>query len=243
MKSLVELAHLKQLPTIQQMDQETILWIESNQPKTFVSKRNFKKYAKLGITLLKDIKTIKKDWFLEPLLFNSGVHGVRHLLRSAVYSQIIIENSSLTKKQALQVITATLIHDMRRLHDKRDEGHEKRAVEWFTENSGELALMLNTEWSREEISEICSLVSNDKNATKNNIEKLKQVKNSSDALDRYRAARLDWRPNDNYIKAKLPDNIHHFAFKLVVESEKIALNSTDDKESICLALENMSSTL
>jgi hypothetical protein len=82
---LVELAQQKKLPDYQYMDNETLNWIIENRPKF-----NLKNKYKINTNETESIKKYipLKNWFLDNKK-QETIHGMQHLLRVAIYADIL----------------------------------------------------------------------------------------------------------------------------------------------------------
>lgn len=237
--SLIKLAQQKKLPDYQYMDDKTLNWIAKNEPKF-----NLKNEYKININEVKKIKKYlpPKNWF--PNLKNQEtIHGIRHLLRVAIYANILkIENKGKIKKQNL--IISAMLHDIQRLNDKDDHSHGERSAKWFLNNSLDIEKQFKIILSNFDKQEIYHgiyyhdlpykiiLLENNYKRYKNIIDIIK----TADALDRYSQPKLKWWVNNKYLNLKPSDNVKKFAYNLVLNSEKLYLAGFNNVKSVFEAI-------
>jgi hypothetical protein len=130
--SLVTLAEKKMLPEHQYMDGETVRWIAANNPFADEGDALQPSVSVEDVELLKKFRPLK-EWFLVPELANS-IHGLRHLLRVGFDSLLLARHAGLGSKSRIDLLTAAVLHDIRRQRDGGDDSHGERAARWFVEN-------------------------------------------------------------------------------------------------------------
>jgi hypothetical protein len=170
---------------------------------------------------INNITISSNDWsFLQNVLpdisvyLNSNLyyslHGITHTARVMLYSLII--SKLLNIKYELPVFIAS-IHDIRRLNDRGDKEHGKRAGEYFLSNFNK---NYNDFASKKDII-YYSLCNHNNIEYSNNFEinfYLDLLK-TADALDRFRLPKEKWWCNANIIPFKFFNNILEL-FKIYV---------------------------
>lgn len=231
--SLISLAQKNNLPEHQFMDTATIEWIVKNMP-SFENKRK-------NIVLSTDeVNLVKKyippqDWFLDEKRFNS-IHGIKHSLRVAIYAL------KLQKKVNLSLIIAAILHDTRRLNDKNDPHHGRRAAFWFLNNVPKITDKFNINLSKYDIKKIHDIILyhdvpfDDINS---DIFNCVNILKTADALDRYCQPKLKWWIRDDFLVFKPTEDMKFFSYNLVVESERIAISGVDNIESVFYAIKKL----
>lgn len=229
--SLVELAEYNQLPDHQYIDRETLNWIIQNKP-SFDKPISYK---------VKDVtpEYFKKfippnNWFLVPIQVNS-IHGVRHLLRVAIYTAQLCD----IKKRTNLIISA-LLHDIRQLNDKGDTGHGQRAADWFKDNFLKVQRYFKIRFSKRDIEEIYYSIYYHEIPYKDiladtNYKKYKEavdILKTADALDRYRQPKIKWWIDDSYLVLVPDEKLKKFAYDLVIITEAMHLDGYDNARSI-----------
>ncbi|GAA2226477.1 hypothetical protein GCM10010430_01840 [Kitasatospora cystarginea] len=119
------LAETGQLPDHQYMDQRTLTWIAGNRP---VGPRVPATMPHCPARLAPD-----DSWFASPAVIDS-IDGARHNARASLLIQLLARHHGLGHDHALALAAAAARHDSRRLHDRDDPGHGKRAAHWLTSN-------------------------------------------------------------------------------------------------------------
>jgi hypothetical protein len=253
--SLLELARRKKLPERQYMDYETLEWIKKNNP--FAGIQEEVNFSKLDFPKLVEIinkYTPDKKWFIFPQK-SETIHGLRHVLRVCVYSvvlhDILLKGDPIPKIKNLCI--ASVLHDLKRISDKSDSEHGKRAADWFMEKYEEIAEKFNIHLSRRDCEEIyygvyCHETPYEELLNKKDYYRYYglyqyaiDVIKASDALDRYRLPKLKWWINDNFLKLHPSLEIKMFAYKLVIYSEESYLRRKSSKDSILEAIERIQS--
>jgi len=200
----------------QELDKESIEWLKKQ--------LNLKKeIGSLDITPIKE-KTLlryvpKKSWF------NSGriktIHGVSHALRVMMYSYILCKVYKIDRVEPFLV--AASIHDIKRINDKKDINHGKRASEWFYKNN----IRIKNNFSKEEIKEICLAVEGKEGKLKIN-----SILKSADALDRYRLPKRKWWLKKELIPLSIPYKIINFSKQFTILTEEKIIKRKDPLKSI-----------
>lgn len=237
--NLVGLAQEDSLPLIQRMDIETLEWIKKNQPNCTITAQ-----PKLS-TIFENTKKHKppEKWFLEKDCINS-IHGIRHIMRVVSNASNLIISRKIESVTARNLLIACSLHDLRRKNDKGDEGHAKRAAEWFLKNCEEVSRKLAITLSNKDIDEISSAISlheipYSQIGTADEYHKHKDIVDllkTADALDRYRLPKLKWWIDDRFIKTVPSDSEKIFAYKLVVDSEEKYLSTGNSASSVLNSL-------
>ena len=235
-RSLVELAELKQLPRFQHMDAETLGWIDSNRPKGD------------RIPLRSDLNSLRIQsvtWpidpacYLEPRIID-GIHGIRHAMRVAIYAQLLAERHGLSERAQKLLVTAALLHDVRRIDDRADERHGARCAEWISHTENLACLKEFSPFEREIVKSTVAFHDvpmdldlpdrHDPSAI------LKDLLRTADALDRYRLPKRSWWMDESRLRMKPTDDLKAFAFDLVVTSERYFLAGEESFFSVMGAL-------
>jgi D-alanine-D-alanine ligase-like ATP-grasp enzyme len=223
--SLVELAEQKNLPLHQYMDAETVQWIAANNP--FSGETGDKvEVSQEDVELLRTFAPLK-EWFLVPELADS-IHGTRHLLRVGFHSILLSNSSGLQTRDRINLLTAAVLHDVRREDDKGDMGHGERAAEWFLLNSRAVANQFQVEYDNRDIGEIYAAMlfhdmtyedmsDNSRYAESGRIVDLMKA---ADGLDRYRLPKLKWWFDQARAKVQVAPRHARFAYGLVLGSER-----------------------
>lgn len=240
--NLYQLAESGDLPLHQYMDEGSLNWIKDNNPfpKKVVT------YFNLSIIRILDTLvnfTPKHDWFTLPEEVD-GLHGLKHIMRVVTYASILSSD-----KYSKIILTASALHDICRLDDKGDHGHAKRAADWFKENISLVSESFQIKLSEDEIESVYysilfheipyETIIDDANYIKH--KNYIDIVKTADALDRYRLPKLKWWINDNLISIIPPDELKHFAFKFVVDSETEYLTSKNSIRSILDTLKSYDS--
>ncbi|PIZ57455.1 hypothetical protein COY23_01395 [bacterium (Candidatus Torokbacteria) CG_4_10_14_0_2_um_filter_35_8] len=119
MKSLVQLAQEKSLPSHQYMDERTLQWIKDNPPDiSKVSSQSNISFIKEDADIIKSFIP-NPQWFSEPKTIDS-IHGIRHIIRCLIYGFILAKRLSVSDKPLLELLVATSLHDTRRQNDKKE---------------------------------------------------------------------------------------------------------------------------
>lgn len=242
MSSLVQLAKDKTLPDHQFMDVETLDWIENNNP--------FVKINGLGrLFMYADVFDILNKFRIDQSWFSckkeiDSIHGIRHILRVAVNGLNLLQYGFKEEQYRNVVLVAALCHDIRRENDKSDPDHGKRSAIWFKNN---LKLVEKTlvKLENQEIDDVFfSIYYHDADLSDLiNLPEYKSHKRAvdilkvADSLDRYRLPKLKWWINDDHLPSAPPISAKHFAYKLVVESEKNYLKGDNGYNSVLSAIE------
>ena len=228
--SLISLAQKNNLPEHQLMDTETLAWIINNKPN-FVNKKTFLNLSKDEINLIKKY-TPSPNWFLSVNRLNS-IHGIRHLIRVAMYTLKLHKN--------INLIIAAILHDIRRINDKTDPKHGERAALWFMNNISKITKKFKISLNKDDIKKIYDMILYHDiqfNDTNSDLFYYINILKTADALDRYCQPKLKWWVSDNYLKLKTSKEMKNFSFNLVVKSEKLATKGFDNVKSVFCALNN-----
>lgn len=230
-RPLYELAALNRLGDSQFMDKETIEWIASspiaNDPLLSI-------YLDDEDLLIVESLIPRNDYFLNKEVVDS-IHGVRHILRVMVNTSLICK---LLDVDSRNYIVAASIHDLRRLNDRKDQGHGARAWEWFEENKLKLPEHSNL------ISDIdvvkYSTIFHDtdyKDIPLPILERFKHdidILKAGDALDRFRQPDSRWWPNMDHITLKEAVKLFSLSKRLTVDSERLALGGVASTQSVVI---------
>lgn len=169
-----------------------------------------------------NIIPIKEEIFLQYVpresWFNSGrirtIHGISHALRVMLYSYILCKIYKIERVEPFLV--AASIHDIKRINDREDVNHGKRASEWFYKNN----LKIKNGLSKKEIREICLAVE----TTKDSKLKISSILKSADALDRYRLPKIKWWLKKELVPLPIQTKVINFSKHFTVWTEEDILN-------------------
>lgn len=220
MESLWNLAQKRQQPDWQYLDSETLDEIEKNKP-TFGLGATKVRFTPEDLELIKFLVP-RESWYLEKRIVSS-IHGISHTLRVMVFALILGRLHQLNNDELKNLIFAASVHDVRRLDDKGDGGHEQRAVSWLEGRPSELYRI-------------------DSNVVSRSIGILKdgglltKFLRTADALDRYRLPKIKWWIDENFLEVIPPEYLKTFAFELIVKSERKILNGADPTEAVISCL-------
>jgi len=234
--SLVQLAKENKLPLHQNLDFETLQWIKDNEPQEMKDKDLALVARNVDIESISRL-TPSSTWFTSSEKVNS-LHGVRHLMRVATYAWLLSKEIDKTQKNSLLV--AAVLHDVRRLDDKADEGHAGRAAEWYGENKEDVLSRFKIGTVDDKI--IVELIKlHELNSNVSEFRKLLDILKTSDALDRYIQPKQKWWPDDRYLNLKPSLEVKAFAFNLSVKSEEKYLAGSISDEAVLLSLKELQS--
>ncbi len=236
--SLVSLAAEKKLPLYQYMDMDTLDWIAANSPFNKSIGNIFPSFLKDDVALLFKFKPLF-SWFLVPTLVNT-IHGVRHSLRVGLYSILLARENKNLSPNLQNLLTAAVLHDIRREHDKEDEGHGERAAEWFSKNLEEVSNRLGVNFSKKDKDEIYYAIfyhdlpyeGFDKSEDYLKHKEISNFLKTADALDRYRLPKIKWWFNQEMVRVKPSEELLSLVFYFTLNSEKQYLNCLDNYDSI-----------
>lgn len=237
---LHRLAFQDKLPLHQYLDEDTLDWIEENNPFKVRNLNNSTKEerAKLATALLKSLEVVL-EWYTSILLefqrANSShtLHGDLHALRVSFFS-ILLSIDNVEVKPA-QPVLAGLFHDIARLNDQTDEGHGVRSA-LVTEN---YLAKINTQLSTSEINQIITAIKRHDELSNEGLDELSAVLKVADALDRYRLPKTKWWPNEAKMPFAPSSDIFYIAYKLVLNSEARVLQGerfTDAMKNSVIAI-------
>lgn len=243
MTSLVQQAKKGKLPPHQNIDRETLLWIKDNRPQELIG------VSVISVAEDVDTQNISRltplnSWFVSPKKVNS-LHGKRHSMRVAIYASLLSKNIDQSQRDCL--LMAAILHDIRRMNDKSDEGHANRAVKWYESNKSEVTNTFEMNNINDEI--VVELIKLHEQDYEDLISrdfylkygKLVDILKASDALDRYVQPKKKWWIDEKYLNIKPDLNLKAFAFELVVLSEEKYLSGVDSERSVLSSIEELRS--
>jgi hypothetical protein len=178
------------------------------------------------------------DWFIKKGRLD-GIHGLRHIGRTIILSQLLCIELDEPEFMA-QAVIASSLHDIGRKNDMVDTTHGKRGANWFRENSQLIENKYNIVLSEDEKQAIYysilyhvypyHMIENEKNYIFN--KNLTDILKTSDALDRYRIlGKSHWIKND-FLKIIPSLALKKFAFLLYIYTEESYINGTDSLNSV-----------
>lgn len=229
------------------MDHETLQWIiatSSFQEKTLLAstKRNME-YESWFYDL-----SLDETWFYERRIINS-LHGSRHLFRVGFFCGILALAKGQSLYDAKIACVAGLLHDIRRLNDKGDEGHAERSAKWLKANAQALFNTFKISYSTSARIKIFNAIYLHETPYANFDSKqcviykqhmiIVDILKTADALDRYRLPKLKWWLKDEYLVDIPPMEMKEFALNLIVMSERRYLSSLNSKESVMNSLKEL----
>lgn len=199
------------------LDKESILWL----------KRELNLKNKIEILQVSPLdKSIflryapKKSWFTNPERIKT-IHGISHALRVMLYSYILCKIYKIDRFEPFLV--AASIHDIKRINDREDKNHGKRASEWFFKES----LRIKNDFSKKEVKEICVAVEDG-----NSNSKMNHILRCADALDRYRLPKRKWWLKKELIPLAMPDKIINFSKHFTILTEEKILNGKESLRTV-----------
>lgn len=243
MTSLVQLAKKDNLPSIQNIDNETLQWIEANEPLEFKNSDTTSIASKIDIGKVSQFTPLF-SWFPSQDKMDS-IHGLRHLMRVTIYA--IFLGSHLKAKQLNNLLVAASLHDIRRKDDKGDMCHAKRASDWYAKHKAQI---LDTYHLEEANGVVVKNLINLHEESYDNLKRapfyienkeLVDIIKTSDALDRYVQPKMKWWLNDSYLELKPNRELKAFAFNLVINSERKYLEGINSKQAVLLSLKQLQS--
>lgn len=203
----------KPYPKKQFMDIESIDWLEKHlNVKISIDdvKRIFKKMKKFPINAL----DFDKKFYQKNNCF--GIHGIRHQFRVSLYIWIIIQyyNVNMVSNDVIQLLQASLYHDILRKNDNADLNHGKRSAIWIKKKYSDINF------------EIVNAVSNHNANIKTNTIYDVLLK-TADALDRYRFPKEKWWINSKYLLMNIDEEILEICKFITFFIEKETCNIND----------------
>ena len=183
------------------MDLNTIHWIQKNKP-SFNADPSLDLYLKINIEefLINISKyTPLPEWFFVSKEMDT-IHGMRHILRVAFFTQILLSLRDQEKSQdnpnlLRNSLIASFLHDLRRRNDLPDINHSNRTAKWFATNIPLIENQFKIQFSKEDIDEIYYTIyfhnkpyKNITYSRMNHFERYKttiDIVKTADALDRY----------------------------------------------------------
>ncbi len=161
----------------------------------------------------------KKHWF------NSGriktIHGISHALRVILYSYILCKIHKIDRFEPF--LLAASIHDVKRLNDREDINHSKRASDWYYKSN----IKIKKKFSNEEIKEVCLAVEGKEDKLKIN-----SILKSADALDRYRLPKKKWWLKKELVPIPIPKKVINFSKCFTVETEEQITKGEDPLKTV-----------
>ena len=203
----------KPYPENQYMDKESITWLENHlNLKISIEKiRNIlNKFNKFPIDKL----DINKKLYKESNCF--GIHGIRHQFRVSLYIWILIQyyNIKLNKNSVIQLLQASLYHDILRVNDNTDLKHGKRSAD-----------LIKTIYKKIDNNIINAISNHDNNIEEYTIYDI--LIKTADALDRYRMPKEKWWIKKEYFLMELDENILEMCKFITLFTEKMTCDIMD----------------
>ncbi|MFF2953036.1 hypothetical protein ACFVVU_17020 [Kitasatospora sp. NPDC057965] len=232
-RTLRELAEAGRLANHQAMDRPTLDWIARNRPAG----------ARVPASLPHRPAPLVPDaaWFARKGTASS-IHGVLHGARVATLLQLLAHHHDVDPARARALATAAACHDGRRLDDRADPGHGRRAADWLTANGHLVTTVLGRSPTPEAIMAVAlhdvpheAFAGSEAEAYRRHRLAVDLLK-AADALDRYRLPLARWWPDLRRLRLPVPDWAPPLAHDLVVRSEQARLDGATDAHAIELAL-------
>lgn len=198
-------------PSHQCLDRASALWlIEQGKPQRVVIHSLLPKYSAFPL----DELNLRIEWFADTRLAN-GIHGVRHLVRVALYTWIITQylkrSGTEEKKLTLDFLQAAMVHDIRRLNDNADVEHGQRTADWI-----KVALPGISEPSAAAVRFHAEDVPDGLDGY--SLERLRVLK-TADALDRFRLPKMKWWPDKERMPIDAGDDLVEFCKYVTLQTE------------------------
>ncbi|MFI9325061.1 hypothetical protein ACIGXI_35515 [Kitasatospora aureofaciens] len=232
-RPLHELAAAGHLPDHQMMDRPTLAWIAGQRPGGPGARPRLPHPATV---LVPD-----RSWFARTETATS-IHGVLHGARVAVLVQLLAVGHRLAPGRALALATAAACHDCRRLNDRSDPGHGRRAADWLTQHPANLHTAFGHAPSPEAITAIAlhdiphHAFTPEQQAAYRRHRLAVDLLKAADALDRYRLPATCWWPALHQVRLQVPAWAPVLAHDLVVLTEQARLDGATDTHAVHLAL-------
>lgn len=229
------------LPSFQYVDREMVSWIAVHRPEFAVEQ--IWDVPRVGLPVA-DV-AVPGGWLVAPAMVDSA-HGVRHLMRAAVYAALLAVHCGLGRDACVAAAVAGAVHDCRRLHDLDDPGHGARAAAWLRQNSGmvvdhfglggglfDVDLVATAVELHEVPYELFDEVQVQRYGA---VRDVVDVVKTADALDRYRLPRLAWWPREEHLRLTPPTWLKALAYRLVLRSEASHVFGVPSDRSVAAAL-------
>lgn len=198
-------------PSHQCLDRESVLWlIEQGKPRSVDIHSILPAYSPFPINEL----DLQVKWFADTKL-SCGIHGVRHLVRVALYAWIITQflemNSPSERAGVVDFLQAAMVHDIRRLDDNADIEHGHRSAEWAEATLPNIsdAAIAAVRFHNEE-----APVNLDTHSLK-----LLQILKTADALDRFRLPKVKWWLDKERTPLAVNDELLEFCKYVTLQTE------------------------
>jgi len=237
------------------MDLKTIHWIQENKPAFNIDPSldlNLKLNIEQFLIPLSKYTPPPKWYFVSEE--RNTIHGMRHILRVAFFTQILLSLRSQEKSQdssnlLRNTLIASFLHDLRRRNDLPDINHSNRSAKWFTTHIPLIENQFEIQFSKGDIDEIYyAIYFHNKPYEDTRYSKAKHFKKykdsidilkTADALDRYRLPNVTFWIRDKYLSLIPPENLKQIAFELLILSENNFLNGRSNIESLLIGLEEL----
>lgn len=196
------------------MDAQSIEWLRSNLRHLCPSLSNFvEEYKKFPLNKI-DIDTATFD------LYNGlSIHGFRHQFRVMLYIWILVQmlNISITEESLIELLQATVYHDIMRKNDNSDAEHGIRSAHWIA--------------SRYQFIDkrIINAVKKHNQPNDDNPDIYTALLKTADAIDRYRLPKKEWWIDMRFLELKVPvDKLEIFQY-ITYQTEAIAYMCCDSE--------------
>ncbi|MFB8198806.1 hypothetical protein [Kitasatospora purpeofusca] len=172
----------------------------------------------------------------------SSIHGVLHGARVAALLQLLAHHHDVEPARARALAAAAACHDCRRLDDRADPGHGKRAADWLNARGHLVTAALGAPPTPEAVTAVAlhdipheAFNGSETEAHRRHRLAVDLLK-AADALDRCRLPLTRWWPDLRRLRLPIPDWAPPLAHDLVVRSERARLDGATDAQAIELAL-------
>lgn len=238
---LVAQAARKRTPRHQFMDQGTLAWIESHRREMPIAADMSSYRAPHALSQIFDAMPIPASWYAEPM-GAEGIHGIRHLLRTAVLAAVLAHQKQLSDEETEALLVAAVVHDCRRIHDKDDLGHGLRGAAWLSDRAEEVFELFGIRYTLGRSIKASMAVrlhelpyadfTDDDMADHSLAPRVADLLKTADALDRYRLPKRKWWLNEDYLRVVPSAGLSRLAFELVVASETHYLAGVDSASAV-----------
>jgi hypothetical protein len=171
-------------------------------------------------------------------------------MRTAALAALLAGDAGLDEERTTDLVVAAAVHDCRRLHDKDDRGHGRRAASWLTRNTGLVLAHFGLTAVPHRVERIATAIrlhdvpytaftAKDEQEHRRAADLCDLLK-AADALDRYRLPKLSWWPDPVHVRvsSQVFDRFRPTAFHLVVRSETARLAGRGSCDAVLEALQH-----
>ncbi|MEY9958893.1 hypothetical protein ABH932_004656 [Streptacidiphilus sp. MAP5-52] len=232
--SLHDLAEQRLLPDHQRMDHATLDWISAQPPE-----------GPEPPTLPSEPPLLPVPRWFATTQGPDGIHGLLHNARVSHLAAILAAEHQLAPEVRLALRVAAAVHDCRRLTDRDDPDHGRRAGQWFlhhhqtvTASTGHGALPEDlVALAATAVAQHASpprLPSGQELHDPRGAEFVTRLLRTADALDRYRLPLTRWWPDHGRLQLQPPAWLPRYAHRLVVTTERARLDGATHRQALGL---------